>query len=188
MTTVAVVYHSGYGHTAAQANAVARGAAKVAGVEVLLLTAEEAGQKLELLDDADAIIFGSPTYMGSASAQFKTFMDASSKVWFTQGWKDKVAAGFTTSASQSGDKLNTLIQLAVFAAQHAMVWVGVGLMPGNNSSTGSVNDLNRLGGFLGALAQANSDQGPDVAPLASDLLTAEHLGERVATVTKKLRG
>jgi len=115
-------------------------------------------------------------------------MDASSKAWFTQGWKDKVAAGFTTSASQSGDKLNTLIQLAVFAAQHAMVWVGVGLLPGNNSSTGSVNDLNRLGGFLGALAQANSDQGPDVAPLASDLLTAEHLGERVATVTKKLRG
>ena len=107
MTKIAVVYHSGYGHTAAQANAVARGAKKVAGAEVLLLTSEEA-LKLELLADADAIIFGSPTYMGSASAQFKTFMDASSKVWFTQDWKDKVAAGFTTSGSQSGDKLSTL--------------------------------------------------------------------------------
>ena len=188
MTQVAVVYHSGYGHTAEQAKAVAAGAAKVAGVQVSLLTSDEAQQQWELLKSADAIIFGSPTYMGSASAQFKAFMDASSKAWYTRDWKDKVAAGFTTSASQSGDKLSTLVQLAVFAAQHGMIWVGQDLLPGNNSSTGSVNDLNRLGGFLGALAQANSDQGPDVAPLKSDLLTAEHLGERVATITKQLHG
>ncbi len=187
MTKIAVVYHSGYGHTAAQAQAVARGAKKVAGAEVLLLTSEEA-QKWELLADADAIIFGSPTYMGSASAQFKAFMDASSKVWFTQDWKDKVAAGFTTPGSQSGDKLSTLTQLAIFAAQHSMIWVGLGLMPGNNNSKGSVNDINRLGSFLGAMAQANTDQGAEVAPIESDLLTAEHLGERVATITKQLRG
>lgn len=187
MTKIAVVYHSGYGHTAAQAQAVVRGAKKVTGAEVLLLTSEEA-QKWELLADADAIIFGSPTYMGSASAQFKAFMDASSKVWFTQDWKDKVAAGFTTSGSQSGDKLSTLTQLAVFAAQHSMIWVGLGLMPGNNSSKGSVNDINRLGSFLGAMAQANTDQGAHVAPIESDLLTAEHLGERVATIAKQLRG
>ena len=187
MTKIAVVYHSGYGHTAAQAQAVARGAKKVADAEVVLLTSEEA-QKWELLADADAIIFGSPTYMGSASAQFKAFMDASSGVWYGRGWKDKVAAGFTTSASQSGDKLSTLVQLAVFAAQHGMIWVGQDLLPGNNSSTGSVNDLNRLGSFLGAMAQANSDQGAEVAPIESDLLTAEHLGERVATIAKRLRG
>ena len=187
MTKIAVVYHSGYGHTKAQAEAVARGAQKVTGAVVNLITAEEA-LNLELLADADAIIFGSPTYMGSASAQFKAFMDASSKAWYTRDWQDKVAAGFTTSASQSGDKLNTLIQLAVFAAQHGMIWVGQDLMPGNNSSTGSVNDLNRLGGFLGAMAQANSDQGADVAPISSDLLTAEHLGERVAKIAKRLRG
>lgn len=187
MTKIAVVYHSGYGHTAAQAAAVVRGAKKVAGAEVVLLTTEEA-QKWELLADADAIIFGSPTYMGSASAQFKAFMEASSGLWYAQSWKDKVAAGFTTSASQSGDKLNTLIQLAIFAAQHGMIWVGLDLLPGNNNSKGSVNDLNRLGSFLGAMAQANNDQGADVAPIESDLLTAEHLGERVATVTKRLRG
>lgn len=187
MTKIAVVYHSGYGHTNAQAQAVAHGASKVAGTQVTLLTAEEA-QNWELLADVNAIIFGSPTYMGSASAQFKAFMDASAKVWVTRDWKDKVAAGFTTSASQSGDKLNTLIQLAIFAAQHGMIWVGQDLLPGNNSSKGSVNDLNRLGGWLGAMAQANNDQGPDVAPLKSDLLTAEHLGERVATIAKRLHG
>lgn len=188
MTQVAVVYHSGYGHTEAQAKAVARGAEKVAGTQVHLFNSEEAQTQFELLKTVDAIIFGSPTYMGSASAQFKAFMDASSKAWYTRDWQDKVAAGFTVSASQSGDKLNTLIQLAVYAAQHGMIWVGQDLLPGNNSSTGSVNDLNRLGSFMGAMAQANADQGPDVAPLQSDLLTAEHLGERVATITKKLRG
>jgi NAD(P)H dehydrogenase (quinone) len=186
MIKVAIVYHSGFGHTGAQAEAVAKGAKKVADVEVNLLSTEEAQNQWELLKDSDAIIFGSPTYMGSASAQFKTFMDASSKAWYARDWQDKIAAGFTTSASQSGDKLSTLMQLAIFAAQHGMVWIGLGLMPGNNSSTGSVNDLNRLGSFMGAMAQANSDQGPDVAPIESDLLTAEHLGERVANMAKKI--
>lgn len=185
MTQVSIVYHSGYGHTAEQAKAVARGAQKVAGVTVNLLTVDEAQEKWDVLKASDAIVFGSPTYMGSASAQFKGFMDASSKAWYTRDWQNKIAAGFTTSASQSGDKLNTLIQLTVFAAQHGMIWVGQDLLPGNNHSKGSVNDLNRLGGFLGAMAQANSDQGPDVAPLQSDLLTAEHLGERVATIAQR---
>jgi NAD(P)H dehydrogenase (quinone) len=188
MVKVAVVYHSGYGHTEVQAKAVGKGVEKVDGVELHMLTAENAQEQWELLKACDAIIFGSPTYMGSASAQFKTFMDASSKAWYTRDWQDKIAAGFTTSASQSGDKLNTLIQLSIFAAQHGMIWVGLGLLPGNNNSQGSVNDLNRLGGFLGAMAQANSDQGPDLAPIASDLLTAEHLGERVALITKKMNG
>lgn len=186
MSKIAIVYHSGYGHTEVQAKAVARGAGKVAGAEVTLLTSDEAQQQWEKLEAADAIIFGSPTYMGSASGQFKAFMDASSKVWFGQGWKDKVAAGFTNSASQSGDKLSTLIQLSVFAAQHGMIWVGLDLMPGNNNSKGSVNDLNRLGSFLGAMAQSNADEGPDKGPIPSDLLTAERLGERVATVASRL--
>lgn len=186
MTDIVVVYHSGYGHTAEQAKAVARGAEKVAGAAVALLSTEEAQQQWEKLEAANAIIFGSPTYMGSASAQMKGFMDASSKVWFSQGWKDKVAAGFTNSASQSGDKLSTLTQFAVFAAQHGMIWVGLDILPGNNNSKGSVNDLNRLGSFLGAMAQSNADQGPEAGPLPSDLLTAERLGERVASVAKKL--
>jgi len=187
MSKISIVYHSGYGHTEVQAKAVARGVEKVAGAEVTLMTSDEAQQQWEKLDAADAIIFGSPTYMGSASGQFKTFMDASSKVWGGRGWKDKIAAGFTNSASQSGDKLSTLVQLAVFAAQHGMIWVGLDLMPGNNNSKGSVNDLNRLGSFLGAMAQSNADEGPDKGPIPSDLLTAEHLGERVANMAKRLR-
>lgn len=177
---IAVVYHSGYGHTKVQAEAVARGAAAVAGAEAVLVPVEQAEARAEELNTADAIVFGAPTYMGSLSAQFKAFMDWSSKIWAADGWKDKLAAGFTNSASQSGDKLNSLVQLAVFAAQHGMIWVSVGLKAGNNSSQGSPDDLNRLGSFLGAMAQSNADEGPDKGPSRSDLATAEHLGRRVA--------
>ena len=185
MTSVAVVYHSGYGHTAKLAEAVILGAQSVAGTKTHLISVDEVDQHWDTLAQADAIIFGTPTYMGSVSAQFKTFQDKSSKVWFEGGWKDKLAAGFTNSASQSGDKLNTLISLAVFAAQQGMIWVSLGLPPGNNSSKGSPEDLNRLGSYLGATAQSNSDEGPDVAPPASDRKTAEHLGRRVAEAASR---
>jgi multimeric flavodoxin WrbA len=185
MTQIAIVYHSGYGHTAKQAEAVARGAASVAGAEAQLISVETIDQHWETLEKADAIIFGSPTYMGSVSAPFKTFMDASSKPWYARAWKDKIAAGFTNSASQSGDKLNTLIQLAIFAAQHGMIWVGLDIMPGNNNSNGSVEDLNRLGSFLGAMAQSNADQPAELVPPPADLKTAEVLGARVAETAKR---
>ncbi|MDA8231452.1 MAG: flavodoxin family protein [Magnetospirillum sp.] len=187
MITIAIVYHSGYGHTARQAQAVARGVDSVPGTRALLVAVEDAEKNWDALAAADGIVFGAPTYMGSVSAPFKAFMDASSKVWFTQGWKDKLAAGFTNSASQSGDKLNSLIQLAVFAAQHGMVWVSLGLMPGNNSSAGSPEDPNRLGSYLGAMAQSNVDAGPDLAPPPSDLGTATALGERVARAALRWR-
>jgi NAD(P)H dehydrogenase (quinone) len=180
--TVAVVYHSGRGHTARQAEAVTAGVQRVAGVQALLIPVGEVDAHWDELADADAIIFGAPTFMGSASAPFKAFMDESSKAFFTGAWKNKIAAGFTNSASRSGDKLETLMQLAIFAAQHGMHWVSLGLAPGNNMSTGSEADLNRLGFFLGAAAQSNADEGPETAPPSSDLATAAHLGERVARV------
>jgi len=193
MSNVAVIYHSGYGHTAEQAKAVVRGVQSAEGAKATLIAVDAQGkiddQNWNALNDADAIVFGCPTYMGSASAQFKIFMDETSKLWYEQKWKNKIAAGFTNSASQSGDKLSTLTQLAIFAAQHSMIWVGTGLLPGNNNSKGSVEDLNRLGSFLGAMAQSNADQGPEAGPIASDLKTAEHLGRRVAeTAAQFVRG
>ena len=83
-------------------------------------------------------------------------MDASSHAVMTKrfGWKDKVAAGFTNWGSRSGDKLATLIQLALFAAQHHMHWVNLALPPANHASNGSEDELNRLGFWLGAAALA----------------------------------
>ncbi|WP_406006554.1 flavodoxin family protein [Streptomyces sp. NBC_00637] len=176
---IAVAYHSGYGHTAVLAEAVRAGAAD-AGAEVRLIKVDEiTEEQWALLDGSDAIVFGSPTYMGTASGAFHAFAEATSARWATQTWKDKLAAGFTNSGSKSGDKLHTLQYFQILAAQLGMHWVNLGLLPGWNSSTASEHDLNRLGVFLGAAAQTNVDEGPDAVHKA-DVATAEHLGRRIA--------
>ncbi|POX55196.1 NADPH-dependent FMN reductase [Streptomyces sp. Ru71] len=188
MTTpvVAIAYHSGFGHTAVLAEAVRAGAAD-AGAEVHLIKVDEiTDAQWELLDRADAIVFGSPTYMGTASGAFHVFAEATSKRWFGQDWKDKLAAGFTNSGSKSGDKLHTLQFFQILAAQHGMNWISLGLHPGWNNSAGSENDLNRLGVFTGAAAQTNVDEGPDAVHKA-DIATAEHLGHRVAQTARVFR-
>jgi len=124
--------------------------------------------------------------MGSATAKFKEFMETSSGRWYSRAWADKVGAGFTCSASQSGDKLNTLVEFMIFAAQHGVLWTGLNILPGNNNSKGSVDDLNRLGSYSGAMAQANSNQGAE-AMQDSDLQTAAALGQRVAAIVLRLR-
>jgi NAD(P)H dehydrogenase (quinone) len=188
MTQIVIVFHSGYGHTRKQAEAVHAGAAEVAGATVTSLALDAEGNLPEggwdRLAAADAIVFGSPTYMGMASWQFKKFADASSKVWFGQGWKDKIAAGFTNSASMNGDKLSTLHYLFTLAMQHSMIWVGTGMMPANHGKAVR-DDLNYLGAFAGAMAVSPSDVGPDQAPAPGDLATARAFGKRVAETTQR---
>ncbi|MFK0021815.1 flavodoxin family protein [Streptomyces sp. NPDC090798] len=180
---VSIAYHSGYGHTAVLAEAVRSGAAEV-GAQVHLINVDEiTDAQWELLDASDAIVFGSPTYMGTASGAFHVFAEASSKRWFGQDWRDKLAAGFTNSGSKSGDKLHTLQFFQILAAQHGMNWVNLGLHPGWNSSSASEHDLNRLGVFAGAAAQTNVDEGPEAVHKA-DIATAEHLGRRVAEAAR----
>ena len=190
MAKVAVVYHSGYGHTKKLAEAVTAGAASVSGTETTLLSVDDLPRDAPAwatLDAADAIIFGAPTYMGSYSAQFKGFIDLAAYRWASQAWKDKLAAGFTNSGSFSGDKLNTLQSLCVNAMLHSMIWVGLGLMPVQTEDPHGprLEDLNRLGSFMGAMSAA-AQAGPDAAPASGDLKTGEHLGKRVATLAAQL--
>jgi multimeric flavodoxin WrbA len=180
-----IAVHGGRGHTARLAEALEAGARAVAAVEVDVVHVDRiTRQDWYLLDDADAIVFGAPTYMGTASAAFHSFAEASSKRWFTGRWTSKLAAGFTNSGSQAGDKSSTLGYFATLAAQHGMLWVSLGLPPGNNSSKSDETDLNRLGFHLGAAAQSNIDEKPD-AMHDSDLATAEYLGNRVAACARQ---
>ncbi|KQW69980.1 MAG: flavodoxin family protein [Methylibium sp.] len=182
MSKIVIVFHSGYGHTKRMAESVAQGA----GGTLLPIDAEgnlpEGGW--EQLAAADAIVMGSPTYMGSVSWQFKKFADASSKPWFGQAWKDKLFAGFTNSASMNGDKLSTLHYLFTLAMQHGGVWVGTGLMP-SNSKAATRNDINYVASFSGAMAQSPSDASVDEM-LPGDLETARLFGARVATMAARL--
>lgn len=183
MSHTVVVYHSGYGHTRKQAEAVHQGAASVAGASAELVEINAEGQlpetAWEQLEKADAIVFGSPTYMGGPSWQFKRFADASSKPWFGSKWKNKVAAGFTNSASMNGDKLSTLHYMITLSMQQGMLWVGTGMMPAN-SKAATRNEVNWLGSFAGAMAQSPSDSSPEEGPPPGDLETARLFGARVA--------
>ncbi|KJK22598.1 NADPH-dependent FMN reductase [Burkholderiaceae bacterium 16] len=184
---VAVAYHGGLGHTRKHAEAVRAGAGSVMGVRSTLVPVEDIDAHWSHLEAADAIIFGAPTYMGSASAPFKAFMDASAQTVFARNaWKDKIAAGFTNAASCSGDKLNTLQQLVIFAAQHGMHWVSLGLPPGHDSSASKNDSMNRHGYFLGAAAQSDADDGADDDATPADLKTSAYLGARVARVALQL--
>jgi multimeric flavodoxin WrbA len=182
---LAIAYHSGFGHTAVLADAVGAGA-RGAGADVTVIAVDRmTDTDWDILDAADAIVFGSATYMGNVSAGFQSFAEQTGRRCMNGTWCDKIAAGFTNSGAKSGDKLNTLVSLAVFAAQHHMHWVSLGLGAGWNSATGSENDLNRLGFWLGAAAQTDVDADADeVHP--SDVQTCRHLGLRVATVTRQL--
>jgi NAD(P)H dehydrogenase (quinone) len=184
MAKIAVVYHSGYGHTQRLAQAVAEGA----NAQLIAIDADgdlpEGGW--ETLAEADGIIFGTPTYMGSPSWQFKKFADASSKAWFSRAWQDKVFGGFTNSASLNGDKQVTLIALQTLASQHGGIWVSLGMLP-SNSKAAQRNDPNNLGGSVGLLAQSPSDASVQEM-LPGDLDTGRAYGARVAQITQRLRG
>jgi multimeric flavodoxin WrbA len=183
MARVVVVFHSGYGHTLRLAQSVAQGA----NAELLAIDADgnlpEAGW--DALAGADAIIFGSPTYMGSVSWQFKKFADASSKPWYTQAWKDKIMGGFTVSANVNGDKFSTLHYLMTLAMQHGGVWAGTGLHH-NTTKASKRSDINYLASSAGPMAQTPGDAGAGEMD-AGDLETAWLFGERIAALAEKFQ-
>lgn len=178
----AVVYHSGYGHTQRMAEAVAHGA----GAELLPIDADGnlTDEQWAAMDAADAIIFGSPTYMGGPSWQFKKFADASSRAWFAARWQDKIFGGFTNSASLNGDKLNTLNYFVLLAGQHGGLWVSLALKPANTKAA-QRDDLNRMGSYLAPMAQSDADAAPDEMS-QGDLETARLYGARVAQTARRL--
>jgi NAD(P)H dehydrogenase (quinone) len=184
MANVAIIYFSGTGHTHLMAEAIASGITQSADVTINLLRIK--GEQIEqgrwrsedyiqVLNQSDGIVFGSPTYMGGVAAQFKAFVDGASSVWAQQGWKDKLSGGFTHSGGLSGDKQGTLLYLATNAAQHGMLWVGAGEMT-------QPNGVNRLGSYLGVMGQTLPDfTGTKPAELdEGDCLSCELYGQRLA--------
>ncbi len=181
MNQIVIVHHSLWGHTAAVANAVAEGVARGNTAEVALISIDDVESRWRQLDTADALIFGCPTYMGNVTAGFKAFMDASGSRWLQQRWRNKLAAGFTNSGSPSGDKLQTLVALTLFAAQHGMLWIG------SDTPCDPDTGLNRSGSYLGVMTESrDTPVGPDNPP-ASDLETARRLGHRVSQMCARMQ-
>lgn len=181
---VVIVYHSGYGHTKVVAEKIAEGAQQSV-PEVELVTTAEAIENLDLLTQADALVFGSPTYFGTVSAAFKQFMEATGNIWAKQRWKNKLAAGFTNSSTTNGDKLNTLTTLSLFAAQHSMIWIPLGILPQHDHDGKQLAEPNGMGSYLGLMTLSDNAHHQFNPP--ADLDTAEAFGKRIAEITKQQR-
>ncbi|TXD97735.1 flavodoxin family protein [Psychrobacter frigidicola] len=172
--SIAVIYHSNYGHTKRVAEAVVIGAQQQLPAEQVKAV-DIHDVDWDFVDQADLLIFGSAVYMGSAPAAFKTFMDETSKRWYHRKWEGKWAAGFANSGGLSGDKLAVLQQICLFAMQHGMNWIGMPLMPTGHSE----NDLNRLSSFLGLMTQSMNAP-PEETPGQGDIDTAIWFGDHLA--------
>lgn len=179
--SISIIYFSGYGHTKTVAEQVAKGA------KAQLIEIDQQGEigdkDWAQLNQSKVIVFGAPTYMGAAPWQFKKFADATSKIWFSGGWRNKLFAGFTNSASLNGDKHSTLQYFQLLAAQHGGLWISLGLLPSNTLNS-TRDDVNNLGGSIGLLVQSPSDAGSDKIP-QGDLKTAEIFGQRLVEVAER---
>jgi multimeric flavodoxin WrbA len=180
MTKLAIIYHSGHGHTEHIARNVLVGAQEVEGVEAQLIKAGDVGARPNDLMDFDGFIFGSPTYLGGVSGPFKAFMDATGRLWAQQGLRGKLAAGFTVSSLPAGDKQSTLLSMFVFAMQHGMLWVGNPILPEQHSGVPYDEAANRLGSWSGLMAQAGHSAPAD-AFVPGDVKTARMFGRNVAS-------
>lgn len=183
MSKVAVIYFSATGVTAQLATAICEGASTLAETATHRITGSEIidgrfrnEAALKLVDSADAVVFGSPTYMGGPAAQFKAFADATGDRWAERSWAHKVAAGFTTGTCANGDQGHTLAYFAILAAQHGMIWCNLDIPGGYDP-----RNRNRLGTQMGISSQPVEGSLP-----AEDLLTAQHLGKLVAALALRL--
>jgi len=185
MKAIAITYASGAGHTERLAELIAQGCEAVDFVLPLIFDVENLNvPDWQALEKSDAIVFGAPTYMGSIAAPFKAFMDQTSDFWAAQTWANKIAAGFTVGTYPSGDKLASLQQMSVFAAQHGMLWVGQGLIgPPAVLENGKVNTN---GSWLGLAATSSRNKKKLIRK--SDAKTARAFGQRIATVTRLWQG
>ena len=179
--SIAVIYHSNYGHTKRVAEAVVTGARQQL-TDTQVKAVDVHGVDWDFLDRADLLVFGSAVYMGSVTAEFKTFMDETSKRWYNREWEGKWAAAFANSGGLSGDKLAVLQQLCLYAMQHGMNWIGLPLMPTGHTET----DLNRLSSFLGLMTQSG-DAPPEETPCKGDIDTAIWFGDHLAKTIIKHR-
>ena len=179
---IAIVYHSGFGHTKVVAERISEGISKEGG-SAILYDVSAPDLALADLQQADTIVFGTPTYFGNVSAEFKKFMESTANIWFHQRWKDKLAAGFTNSSTRNGDKGNTLTSLVTFAAQHGMMWIPLGILPQYDAHGHQLNEPNGMASYLGLMTMSPNSHKEFAPP--EDLTTAELFGKRIATITMK---
>ncbi|MCJ8502377.1 NAD(P)H:quinone oxidoreductase [Desulfatitalea alkaliphila] len=202
---VLTVFYSMYGHTLKMAQAVHEGVGSVSGVEPVLRRVQEFDAVNKIIDDnefarglreqqaaipvctnddlqqADGVIFGSPTRYGNMTAQMKQLIDGTAELWSKGLMEGKPAGLFTSTATSHGGQETTLLTMMPPLIHLGMVIVGVPY-----STPGMLHTEGRGGTPYGASTIAGSSG--ELSPAPEDLAIAQALGKRVAEITKKLRG
>lgn len=199
---VQVIFYSTYGHVYRLAEAVAEGAraAGASDVQVLQVAetlpaevlakmgateAKKAFAHVPVADphrlaEADAIILGTPTRYGSATAQMRAFLDNTGGLWTSGALIGKVGSAFTSTASQHGGQETTLLTLSTFFFHMGMVIAGVPY------STQELLNLSEVSG--GTPYGASTIAGPrgERQPTENELAIARAQGRHVAQIAAKL--
>lgn len=187
MKKLAIIYHSAHGHTEHIATHIFEGANSAPNTEAHMLKAEDLAKTPDELLKFDGFILGSPTYLGGVSGPFKTFMDATGRLWRNQQLKGSLAAGFTVSSLPSGDKQSTLMSMFVFCMQHGMLWVGNPILPEQHTGVPYEEAANRLGSWSDLMAQAGHSAPADSFP-TGDIKTARMFGKNFSEVLHRVSG
>jgi len=199
---VKVIFHSIYGHVFKMAEAVAAGAREVSGaaVEVLQVPetlsdeilgkmgateAKKAFAHVSVADpkklgEADALIFGSGTRYGSATAQMQAFFDATGSLWTQGSLVGKVGGVFTSTASQHGGQETTLISMQTFLFHQGMVVVGVPY------AEQRLLNMKEISGGTPYGASTLSDAEGQRQPSENELAIARYQGRHIAEIAAKL--
>jgi NAD(P)H dehydrogenase (quinone) len=199
---VKVIFYSLYGHVYQMAEAMAAGARGVPGAEVELsqvaetlptevlqkmgaIEAKKAFAHIPIADpkslaEADAIILGTGTRFGSATAQMQTFLDATGGHWNSGALAGKVGGVFTSSASQHGGQETTLISLQTFLFHQGLVIVGV---PYSAKELLLMSEI--TGGTPYGATTITGPQGERM-PSANELAIARFQGKHIAEIAAKL--
>lgn len=199
---VQVIFYSLYGHIYRMAEAVAEGARSVNGAQVELLQvaetlspdiiakmgatdAKKAFAQVPIADpkrlpEADALLFGTGTRYGSATAQMQSFFDATGSLWTKGALIGKVGGVFTSTASQHGGQETTLISMQTFLFHQGMVVVGVPY---------SAQELLNMGEMTGGTPYgASTITGPqgERLPSQNELAIARFQGKHATEIAAKL--
>lgn len=201
-TRVKVIFHSIYGHVYQLAEAIAAGAREVPGAEVeVLQVAETLSDEIlgkmgaleakktfaqvpvadpKALADADALIFGSGTRYGSATAQMQAFFDATGGLWSSGALVGKTGGVFTSSATQHGGQETTLISMQTFLFHQGLVVVGVPY------ACQELMNMKEITGGSPYGSSTISDGDGSRQPSANELTIARFQGRHTTEIARKL--
>jgi NAD(P)H:quinone oxidoreductase type IV len=199
---IQIIFYSTYGHIYRMAEAIAEGARQVAGAEISLyqvaeLIPEESLERIgakaarqafahipiaepQVMADADAIIFGTPTRFGNMTAQMRNFLDQTGQMWAKGSLIGKVGSVFTSTGTQHGGQETTITSFHSTLLHHGMVLVGVPY------SCPGLTNMNEITG--GSPYGAGTLAGPDGKrmPSENELDIARFQGRHVAEIAAKL--